>query len=48
MPFGVYVALGLLVPLVAIAIGAFQNPNTGAFTLSNVNTAVHGTYLHGF
>jgi putative spermidine/putrescine transport system permease protein len=38
--------LGL--PAVAIAVGAFKNPDTGAFTLQNVYTATHGIYLHGF
>jgi putative spermidine/putrescine transport system permease protein len=47
VPFGVYIALGLGAPLVAVAIGAFQSPN-GGYTLSNVNTATHGVYLHGF
>ena len=47
MPFGVYMALGLGAPLVAVAVGAFQNPD-GGFTLSNVKTATHGIYLHGF
>jgi putative spermidine/putrescine transport system permease protein len=47
VPFGVYVAFGLLIPMVAVAIGAFQNDN-GGFTLSNVHTATHGIYLHGF
>jgi putative spermidine/putrescine transport system permease protein len=47
VPFGVYVALGLLAPFVAIAIAAFRNSSTGAFTLSNFNTALHGTYLIG-
>ncbi len=47
VPFGVYVALGLLAPFVAIAIAAFRNSNTGAFTLSNFSTALHGTYLLG-
>jgi putative spermidine/putrescine transport system permease protein len=47
VPFGVYMALGLGAPLVAVAIGAFQAPD-GGFTLSNVKTATHGVYLHGF
>ena len=47
VPFGVYVALGLLAPFVAIAIAAFHNSSTGALTLSNFNTALHGTYLLG-
>jgi putative spermidine/putrescine transport system permease protein len=48
VPFGVYVTLGLIVPMVAIAVGAFQNPDTGGFTASNVRIASHGIYLHGF
>ena len=48
VPFGVYMALGLIAPLIAVAIGAFQAPNGGGFTLSNVKTATHGVYLHGF
>jgi putative spermidine/putrescine transport system permease protein len=48
IPFVAYIALFLVVPLIAIIIGAFQNPQTNAFTWSNVNTAVHGSYLHGF
>jgi putative spermidine/putrescine transport system permease protein len=47
VPFGVYVALGLIAPTVAIAIAAFRNSSTGAFTTSNFNTAIHGTYLIG-
>ncbi len=47
VPFGAYVTLGLLLPMVAVAVGAFQN-NSGGFTLSNVSTATHGIYLHGF
>jgi putative spermidine/putrescine transport system permease protein len=48
VPFFAYFAIFLLLPLVAILAGAFQNPDTGAFTWSNVNVAVHGSYLHGF
>ncbi len=47
VPFGVYVTLGLLLPMVAVAIGAFQT-NSGGFTLSNIHAATHGIYLHGF
>ena len=47
VPFGIYVALGLLLPMVAVAIGAFQG-NNGGFTLSNVSAATHGIYLKGF
>jgi len=41
------VALFLLAPMVAVAIGAFEG-NNGGFTLSNVRTATHGVYLKGF
>jgi putative spermidine/putrescine transport system permease protein len=47
VPFGVYVTLGLLLPMIAVAVGAFQS-NSGGFTLSNVHAATHGVYLHGF
>lgn len=47
-PFVVYVALGLLLPLVAVALGAFTDYNKGGFTTSNVSTALHGAYLTGF
>jgi len=47
VPFSVYVALGLIAPFVAIAIAAFKNSSTGALTLSNFHTALHGTYLLG-
>jgi putative spermidine/putrescine transport system permease protein len=54
VPFIVYVAAGLLAPMVAIAIYSFE-PSRGGFvaskasapTLSNLDTAVHGTYLIG-
>ena len=48
LPFTAYVALGLIIPLIAIVIGAFKNPDTGAFTFTNVNIATHGVYLTGF
>src|SRR5215469_11450193 len=47
VPFGVYVALGLIAPTVAITIAAFQDSATGKFTMSNFSTALHGTYLLG-
>jgi putative spermidine/putrescine transport system permease protein len=47
VPFGVYVGLGLIAPTIAIAILAFKDSSTGAFTLNNFNTALHGTYLLG-
>jgi putative spermidine/putrescine transport system permease protein len=48
LPFAVYAGLFLLVPTVAIVIGAFSDPETGGFTLGNLDTAFHGIYLHGF
>jgi len=47
VPFGIYVTLGLLLPMIAVAVGAFQN-NDGGFTFSNVSAATHGIYLKGF
>src|ERR1700678_4458673 len=47
LPFGLYIALGLGAPTVAIAIAAFKNEATGAVTFSNVDTALHGVYLTG-
>jgi putative spermidine/putrescine transport system permease protein len=54
VPFGAYVAAGLIAPVIAIAIAAFQ-PSKGGFvsakatapTLSNLDTAIHGTYATG-
>jgi putative spermidine/putrescine transport system permease protein len=48
VPFAVYVALGLLIPTVAVAVKAFQNSATGSFTLSNVKAASSGIYFEGF
>ena len=47
VPFAVYVTLGLLLPMAAVAVGAFQSDN-GGFTFSNVSAATHGVYLKGF
>jgi putative spermidine/putrescine transport system permease protein len=47
LPFGAYVALGLAAPTIAIAIAAFQDSNTNAATLSNMDAAFHGTYFTG-
>ena len=53
VPFGVYIALGLIAPAIAIAIASFQSSSGGfvksssGFTWSNKNTALHGTYLLG-
>ncbi|HWB68264.1 MAG TPA: ABC transporter permease subunit [Mycobacteriales bacterium] len=46
-PFAAYTVLFLLVPTVAVVVGAFQKPG-GGYTLDNLDTAVHGVYLHGF
>ena len=46
LPFGVYVGLGLILPTIAIIIGAFKTDD-GAWTLSNISTALSGVYLHG-
>ncbi len=54
VPFGLYIALGLAAPMIAIAIAAFQ-PESGGFvvshssgpTLSNLDTALHGEYFVG-
>ena len=46
LPFGVYVGLGLILPTIAIIIGAFKTDD-GAWTLSNLSTALSGVYLHG-
>jgi putative spermidine/putrescine transport system permease protein len=47
LPFGAYVALGLIIPTIAIAVSAVKDSSTGAFTFSNISTALHGTYLQG-
>jgi putative spermidine/putrescine transport system permease protein len=48
LPFTAYVVLGLVIPMVAVAVGAFQDPDTGAWTLHNIDIATHGVYLTGF
>jgi putative spermidine/putrescine transport system permease protein len=48
LPFTAYVALGLIIPMIAVAVGAFQDPDTGAWTTRNIDIAAHGTYLTGF
>jgi putative spermidine/putrescine transport system permease protein len=48
VPFLAYVAVFLIIPLFWIVKDAFQDPKTNSFTWSNVNIAVHGSYLHGF
>jgi putative spermidine/putrescine transport system permease protein len=48
VPFGAYVALGLVIPMIAVIVGAFQSSSGGGFTLSNVKAATRGVYLHGY
>ena len=48
VPFSVYMFLGLGLPAIAVAIGAFRSSSGGGFTLSNVTAATHGIYLQGF
>src|ERR1700744_2431276 len=48
LPFTAYVVVGLIIPMIAVAVGAFQNPDNGSFTFSNIDTATHGIYLTGF
>ena len=46
VPFTAYIVLGLGLPALAVAVGAFQN-NSGGFTFGNVS-AVTAIYLKGF
>jgi len=48
LPFTAYVVLGLIIPMIAVAVGAFQDPGTGAWTTKNIGLATHGAYLTGF
>ena len=45
LPFTAYVVLGLIIPMIAVAVGAFQDPDTGAWTSHNIDIATHGVYL---
>jgi putative spermidine/putrescine transport system permease protein len=47
VPFLAYATAFLLVPAVAVVVGAFQRPG-GGLTTRNLSTAMHGVYLHGF
>jgi putative spermidine/putrescine transport system permease protein len=47
IPFGIYTALFLGVPVVAVIVEAFRSPS-GHWTWANVSIASHGIYLHGF
>jgi putative spermidine/putrescine transport system permease protein len=46
VPFGAYVTLGLIAPMIAIAIAAFQT-SSGSATFANIDAATHGTYFLG-
>ncbi len=48
VPFLAYIAVFLLLPMVWIVKDAFLTENTNQFTWSNVDIAVHGSFLHGF
>lgn len=47
-PFAVYAFLFLGLPVIAIVVGAFTDPDTGDFTLGNVAIAASGIYLQGY
>lgn len=47
-PFGLWMALFLGVPLVAVCVAAFQKSSNGVFTFANIRAATSGTYLQGF
>ncbi len=47
LPFAAYISLGLIVPMIGIAIASFQNSTTGAYGLSSIKAAVSGSYLPG-
>ena len=48
VPFLAYIAVFLLLPMVWIVKDAFLTEDTNAFTWSNVDIALHGSFLHGF
>jgi putative spermidine/putrescine transport system permease protein len=47
LPFAIYTALFLGAPTIAIVVGALTDPETGAFTLSNLGIAFSGIYAQG-
>jgi putative spermidine/putrescine transport system permease protein len=47
-PFTVYAFVFLGLPVIAIVVGAFTDPDTGGFTLGNVEIAAGGSYLQGY
>ncbi|MFC4945912.1 ABC transporter permease [Pseudonocardia sp. GCM10023141] len=48
LPFTIYAVLFLGLPVLAIVIGAFEDPATGGFTLGNLAIATSGIYLQGY
>ncbi|GAA1854265.1 ABC transporter permease subunit [Pseudonocardia ailaonensis] len=48
LPFAAYTLLFLGVPVIAIVVGALQDPDTGAFTFANLGIATSGVYAKGF
>ncbi|WP_026204132.1 ABC transporter permease [Actinomycetospora chiangmaiensis] len=48
VPFAAYTVVFLGVPVVAVVLGSFVDPATGAFTLDNFGIATSGVYLRGF
>lgn len=47
LPFTVYAGVFLLAPTLAILVGAFTDPATGALTLDNLGIAFSGIYAQG-
>lgn len=48
LPFALYTTVFLFLPMIAIAVAAFEDPATGAFTLDNLGIAFSGIYAQGF
>jgi putative spermidine/putrescine transport system permease protein len=48
VPFLAYIVVFLILPMVWIIRDSFLNANNNGFTWSNIDTALHGSFLHGF
>jgi putative spermidine/putrescine transport system permease protein len=48
LPFSIYALVFLGIPVVAIVVGAFTDPDSGGFTLANIGVATSGVYRQGF
>ena len=48
VPFLAYIFVFLLLPLIWVIKDSFLDANTNGFTWSNIDTAVHGSFLQGF